>query len=135
VNDLPDAIKAMVQQFFAHIDAAHANSGTTPLDIVRASFPFDVQSEHQADAFHYALHEHGDFVATGGRTWPEDRRRGLRSFYEMLRRENIVITYDPRHGWGHQERLLTDEDMLVRIENPTDKQRIIWRFRSDDLAP
>lgn len=123
-----------MQQFFANLEAAKAN-WPKPLEIVRASFPFDVQPEHQADAFHYALHEHGDYVATGGRTWPEDRRRGLRAFHAMLRQENLVITYDPHKGWGHEQRLPHDDDRIVRIEAPTREQKLIWRFLPDELAP
>ncbi len=84
---------------------------------------------------HYALREHGDFVATGGRDWHEDRRRGLRAFYAMLRQENLVITYDPVQGWGHDERQPTDDNLIVRIENPSNEQRRIWRFLPEKLAP
>ncbi|RAV04318.1 hypothetical protein DQP56_00425 [Mycolicibacter senuensis] len=124
----------MMEQFFADIKAANAN-GPKPLDIVRSAFPFDVQPDHQADAFHYALREHGDYVATGGRDWHDDRRRGLRSFYAMLRQENLVITYCPSQGWGYEQRLPKDDDLIVRIEDPTDEQEIIWRFLPDHLEP
>lgn len=134
MNDFPDAIRAMMQRFFADIEASRANS-PKPLDIVRSSFPFDVQPDHQADAFHYALHEHGDFIATGGRDWPEDRRRGLRSFYAMLGQESLVITYDPRQGWGHEQRQRADGDLIVRIEDPTHEQELIWAFPPDELTP
>lgn len=134
MSDVPDAFKAMMEQFFANLDSAQSN-WRTPLEIVRASFPFDVQPDHQADSFHYALHEHGDYIATGGRSWDDDRRRGLRTFYAMLRQEHLVITYDPRQGWGYAERQSEDEDMIVRIDDITDEQEIIWRFPPDDLAP
>ncbi len=134
MDDLPDGIKAIMDQFLADIKASHADR-PKPLDIVRSTFPFDVQPDHQADAFHYAVREHGDYVATGGRDWHEDRRRALRGFYTMLRQENLVITYSPLDGWGHQERLLNDEDMIMRIENATDEQEMIWRFPPDDLLP
>lgn len=134
MGNLPDDIRAIMQQFLANRQADQPNR-PTPLDIVRSSFPFEVQPEHQADAFHYAVREHGDYVATGGRDWPEDRRRALRGFYTMLRQENLIITYSPHQGWGYQDRVLNDEDMIVRIENPTDEQEIIWRFPPDELLP
>jgi hypothetical protein len=134
VADVPDAFRAMMQQFFANLEEAKAN-WPTPLAIVRSSFPFDVQPEHQADSVHYALHEHGAFMATGARSWDDDRRRGLRTFYAMMRKENLVITYDPRQGWGHAEREPEDGDMIVRIEDTTDQQEIIWGFPPDDLLP
>lgn len=134
VGNLPDDISTFMQQFLASRRAEQPNR-PKPLDIVRSAFPFDVQPEHQADALHYAVREHGDYVATGGRDWHEDRRRALRGFYSMLHQENLIITYSELDGWGHQQRLLDDEDMIMRIENPTDEQEIIWQFPPDDLLP
>lgn len=132
--DVPDAFRAQIDQFFVNLLSAQAN-WSTPLELVRASFPFDVQPDHQVDSFHYALHEHGDFMTTGGRGWDDDRLRALRSFYATLRRENAVVTYDPLLGWGHADRRLEDDDMIVRMTDISDEQEIIWRFPPDELAP
>lgn len=123
-----------MRRWLADLKSSQAN-WPTPLEAVRQAFPFDIRPEHQADILHYAVREHGDFVATGGRDWPQDRRHNIRALYAMLRQDNSVITYSDAQGWAGEPRRRDDGDLIIRIENPTEEQSMIWRFLPDELAP
>ncbi|OBI14940.1 repressor [Mycobacterium sp. E2327] len=117
----------------------------TPREQSMQHFPFKVPTDMgQASPFR-RLRDHGEYVATGGLGMSEDKLQRLRSFYRMLRENNVVVEFDPnvppipgisnKGGWAYRERLPEDADLLIRVNeftDITDEGRTIWRFPAAD---
>lgn len=111
----------------------------TPRERVLKHFPFKVPAQLTNAMPYKRLRDHAEFVETWGVGMSPDKRRRLRSFYRKLRDNNFVIEYDPSlppepgvssvGGWAFRDRLPSDEDLLVRVNehtNITEEGRSIW---------
>jgi hypothetical protein len=118
----------------------HYGGKLTPREFVLKEFPFQVPGPMQTSPYK-RLRDHGEYVATGGRGMHQDELRRLRSFYQKLRDENLVVEFDPEipptpgvsktGGWAYRNRLPSDGDLLIRDNehaNITEEGLRIWRF-------
>lgn len=116
----------------------------TPRQEVLQHFPWDVPA-----AFHRAspcrrLREHAEYMVTGGEGMREDSLQRLRSFYRLLRNDNVVVEYDPdipptpgnKHGgFAYRQRQPEDGNLLIRVNKHTmltDVGRRVWVFPTQD---
>lgn len=117
---------------------------STPLDIVRLHFPWDVPAELQASPIYALMRLHGDFMATGGRGMDAAVVEQVRAFHSRMQDENVVIEFDPNipaaegidgaAGFAFRTRTVDDEGLLVRANGftvLTDEGELIWSFPPD----
>lgn len=108
-------------------------------------FPFKVSAEQGQCAQFKRLRDHLDFVVNHGDGWPYERKRRLGAWYDMLKRENFVVEFDPAlppqpgvckpGGWTYRNRLHTDADFLIRFNEYADLpefEKENWRFPKRD---
>ncbi len=113
----------------------------TPRQIVLKAWPWKVPAEMSQAAPYRNMRNHGEYIATGGKGMSADKLNRLRSFYRMLREEDLVVEFDPaipptpgvsnKGGWAFRQRLPEDGDLLIRVNehtNLTEDGRRIWRF-------
>lgn len=123
---------------------------STPLEIARLHFPWDVPLELQPSPVYALMQLHGDFIATGGRGMDTADLERVHSFHARLRDANVVIEFDPNipadqgidgaAGFAFRPRTIDDEDRLVRANGftvLTEEGDMIWSFPPDlpDLGP
>jgi hypothetical protein len=58
-------------------------------------------------------HEHGDYVATGGRGMSREVLFRLETFHHKLHSENLVIEYDSLSGFHYRERRDSDRGLII----------------------
>jgi predicted transcriptional regulator len=124
----------------------HTYGGRETLrEVVLKHFPWKVSAEQSQSSPYRRLRDHGEYVATEGVGMSQDKLTRLRSFYQTLRNEGVVVEHDPRlppeygvsnkGGWAFRERTPTDGDLLIRVNEftiLTDEGREIWRFPPQD---
>lgn len=120
----------------------------TPREQVNQHFPFQVPTEMGNTSPFKRLRDHGEYVATGGVGMSEDKLKRLRSFYNKLRDENLVLEFDPdippipgvsnKGGWAYRKRRKSDGDLLVRKNEHTtitEEGKRIWRLPPTQFTP
>lgn len=123
---------------------------STPMEIVRLHFPWDVPAELQSSPVYALMRLHGDFMATGSRGMSDADLSRVHAFHARLREEDAVIEFDPNiaadqgidgaAGFAFRSRTIDDEDLLVRANGftvLTEEGEMIWAFPPDlpDLRP
>lgn len=111
----------------------------TPLDVAREVFPWQVPGIQRGKLYD-VLQDHSEYMATGGRQMPEWRLTRLRSFYDKLASEDLVIEHHPdippnedaeNGGFAFRQRQESDGTLIVRendVTNLTKEGRRIWRI-------
>lgn len=117
----------------------------TPRQIVNKAWPWKTSNKHSKCKPFQRLRDHGEYMATGGRGMNEDKLSRLRSWYQMLREENVVLEFDPEippiagvspnGGFRYVPRKKSDKDLLIRVNEHaelSEEGRRIWRFPPRD---
>ncbi|QIS07786.1 XRE family transcriptional regulator [Nocardia brasiliensis] len=117
----------------------------TPRREVAEHFPWKVPSDQQAAMPYQRLRDHGEYIASGGVGMSERKLKGLRSWYEMLRKYNYVLEFDPHQppiygvskygGFVYRERQESDGNLLIRLNSHTrltSRGKLIWVFPPRD---
>jgi len=118
---------------------------TATRDWVLQHFPWRVIVEQGQAPVLRSLHDHAEFVVTGGAAMPDHRLKRLRAFYRALREADVVVEYNPdippqpglsrKGGFALRPRRPTDGDLMIRINEYTrltTEGRNIWRLPEDD---
>ncbi|WP_078323617.1 helix-turn-helix domain-containing protein [Mycobacteroides salmoniphilum] len=113
----------------------------TPKEIVLQNFPWKVPTSMCQASPYRRMRDHGEFMATGGEGMSEVKLKRLRSFYQKLRDEDVVIEFDPdipptpgiasQGGFAYRKRKAKDGDLMIRVNeyaNVTEEGRMIWRI-------
>lgn len=113
----------------------------TPREVAMESFPWkNVGHLHSQATPDRRLRDHAEFMATGGKGMSADRLRRLRNFYRRLRREDLVVEYDPEippgdenkfGGYAYRPREPRDGELIIRVNDlaeMSDTAYVIWRF-------
>lgn len=113
----------------------------TPKQMVLQHFPWKVPASMGQSSPYRRMRDHGEYVATGGVGMSQDKLNRLRSFYQKLRDENLVLEFDPeipptpgvsnKGGFAYKKRRASDGDLLIRVNKHTvltEEGRRIWRF-------
>jgi predicted transcriptional regulator len=116
-----------------------------PREIVNLNFPWKVSAELAQASVCRQIRDHGEYMATGGKGMSQAKLDRVRTLYRKLRRDNVVVEYDPAippqpgvcvtGGFAFRPRLDTDGDLLIRVNqhtNMTEEGRMIWRFPPTD---
>lgn len=115
----------------------------TPRERAREAFPFKVETGHQRTSPDKRLRDHAEYAVTGGKGMKSYKLSRLRSFYDRLIEEDLVVAYDrlmppspgiKYGGYSFEERNEDDEDFVVRFNGDvelTEEQRNLWRFPPD----
>lgn len=117
------------------------NGSRTPREEVLDCFPWTLNEEQSQAAPVRRLRDHGEYIATGGRGMTEYKLERLRSWYQKLRDEDVVLEFDPdipptpgvakTGGFAYRPRKRSDADLLIRVNDYTTltlEGRMIWRF-------
>lgn len=109
-------------------------------------FPFKVPRDPFMDSVpDKRLRDHGELMFAGVDELDPEKRRRLRSFYSMLRRDNLIVVFDldnppspgiGQGGYAYVPRTTDDGDFLVRFNEDcelTEEERLLWRFPPVDL--
>lgn len=104
-------------------------------------YPFNVPAEFHNATQNRRLRDHGEYFATRGKDMDPEKLRRLRTWYQMLRDEDLIVEFDPNlppepgissvGGFTYRRRTPEDGDLLIRINehtNITEKGMKIWRF-------
>lgn len=113
----------------------------TPREIVNDHFPWIVSTAMCQTSPYKRMRDHGEYMATGGKNMSQYKLDRLRSWYRMLRDDNVVLEYDPRlppepgvsnkGGFAYRTSRQGDGELLIRVNDYTeltDEGRRIWRF-------
>ncbi|WP_319431842.1 hypothetical protein [Mycobacterium sp. RTGN5] len=119
----------------------------TPRQMVNKAWPWKTTRLHGASTAFQRLRDHGEFMTTGGVGMNEGKLQRLTAWWEMLRKENVVLEFDPsippkpglspHGGFAYRVRKIEDNDLLIRANEYTDLSRLkatIWRWPSDKLG-
>lgn len=117
----------------------------TPRREVDEHFPWKVPGNQQAAMPYQRLRDHGEYVVSGGRGMQERKLKGLRSWYQLLRKYNYVLEFDPDQppiygvsqygGFAYRDRQESDGNLLIRVNEHTrltSRGRLIWVFPPRD---
>ena len=128
------------QQWVSAVKIAGGLDWGTPRELSRKSWPWQVPSHLQQNFLHKVMRNHAEYMASGGKGMKEYKLRQLRRFYNYLKRENVVVEYDPsipaNHsastgGWAYVPRLQSDGDLIIRVNGHTSLTpigKVIYRF-------
>jgi len=113
----------------------------TPRQVVNKAWPWKTTNEHGKSTLYQRMRDHGEYMATGGKDMSDNKLGRLRSFYQMLRDDNVVVEFDPTlppepgvspyGGFALRKRKKSDADMLIRVNEYTElteQGEMIWRF-------
>jgi hypothetical protein len=119
----------------------------TTRQIVNKAWPWKTTVLHSKSAAFMRLRDHGEFMATGGHGMSEDKLRRLRAWWDMLRKENVVLEFDPNippqrglsphGGFAYRPRKVEDGDLLIRVNEYTNlsgEGAKIWRWQPEKLG-
>jgi len=68
-------------------------------------------------------------MATGGHGMDAGHCKRLDNWLKTLRASNLVLEFDPSHGFAYQDRVTEDDDLLIRVNEHTtltDEGALIW---------
>lgn len=128
------------RQYVSKVKRSQPGWHRTPREIVMEHFPWEVPSEFQGHWVSHMMRDHAEFMATGGRGWPEWKKVELNRFYDKLEREGVVVEFDPDippqpgisiGGWAYRRRRKSDGDLIIRVNRHTKltkEGRRIWRM-------
>ena len=89
----------------------------TPRQKALESWPFIVPAKVCYTSTYRRLRDHGEYWATGGEGMSFEKLSNLRWFYKRL--ESKVVEYVPGEGFVYRERLDSDGDLLIRVNEHT----------------
>lgn len=107
---------------------------------VRRYWPWKVPAGLQDMSIPKRLRDHLEYFATRGRGMRRDALVRLRSFYQKLFDNNLVVEFHPdippnsdaKHGgWIFRPRVDTDGDLMIRVNEVTnlpDMGDVVWRL-------
>jgi len=101
----------------------------TPRQKALESWPFIVPVELCQQSAYKRLRDHGEYMATNGEGMNFDKLSRLRGFYDRLK--EFVLEFDPVEGFVYRERLESDADLLIRVNEHTfvsDEGLNMWRM-------
>ncbi len=117
----------------------------TPRQIAQEAWPWQTTHLHGKATPYKRLRDHAEFMTTDGRGMSEDKLSRLRSFYRKLRKENLVVEFDPdlppeagvspHGGFAYRQRTVEDRHLMIRVNDHTqitDDGREIWCFPPAD---
>ncbi|GJJ24139.1 serpin family protein [Mycolicibacterium mageritense] len=118
----------------------------SPRQVANECWPWDTTNAHGKAKSYQRLRDHGEFMLTRGRGMSEDKLKRLRSWWRMLRDENVVLEFgpdippvpgvSPNGGFAYRERISDDGDLLIRVNrytHLTEEGKMIWRWPPDHI--
>lgn len=129
------------RQRVSQIKQKWANYYKSPRERAKEIFPFDVPRDpFQKSAADKRLRDHAEYALTGGKGMNKEKLQRLRWFYNRLRRENVILVFDPAippsrevstGGYAYVPRTRDDDDYIVRFNEDCDlseEEKMLWRF-------
>lgn len=89
----------------------------TPRQKALESWPFIVPAKLCFTSAYRRLRDHAEYWATNGEGMSFEKLSKLRGFYKRL--ETQVVEYVPGEGFVYRERLESDGDLLIRVNQHT----------------
>ncbi len=101
----------------------------TPRQLVQKEWPWETTSLHGKSKAFQRLRDHGEFMVTAGGGMSEDKLQRLKSWWRTLRRQDVVLEFDPSTpphpglspygGFAYMKRVVEDDDLLIRVNEFT----------------
>ncbi|AGT14328.1 transcriptional repressor [Mycobacterium phage Adzzy] len=117
----------------------------TTRQIVQQAWPWKTGKGHDKAKGYQRLRDHGEYMRVGSfRTMSEDKEKRLKSWWKMLRDNDLVLEFDPnipptpgvapQGGFRYVARTEKDDDLLIRVNeytNLTDEGEMLWCWPPD----
>lgn len=115
----------------------------TPRQRINEAWPFKTTDLHSKSKAYQRLRDHGQFVEQRGRGMNEDKVKRLKSWWRMLRDQDVVLEFDPSiepyrgmagGGFRYVPRQIEDDDLLIRVNEHTKLTpagEVIWAWPPD----
>jgi len=115
----------------------------TRQEMLADNWPFKVPVDMGNQYPFQLLRDHLEYMMTNGKGMAEDRLKRLRSFYQKMRDQDLVLEFDPnippeqgvspRGGFAYRKRRKSDRGLLIRVNGHTDTNTIeqgrhLWTF-------
>lgn len=100
----------------------------TPREEVMEHFPWKVPTKLHDSTYNMRMRDHMEFRATSGKGMSDDKLSRLRSFYELLTTEDLVVEFDPdlpppkgqiHGGFRLVPREESDGKLMIRVNDHT----------------
>lgn len=113
----------------------------SPTERIEELWPWDVPSRFHRAPPYMRLRDHLRWRAERGAGLSKDRLALLQGFYDRLRRDNVVVEFDPtipKHpgvftgGWAFRDREESDGERIIRVNEYTKELskegEFVWRL-------
>lgn len=129
----------VTRQYVSWVRQNYDGVTPTPREDVMQHFPFKGAIFHDS-TYDRRLRDHLEYQVTGGDGMSADKLRRLRSFYNKLQSENLVVEFDPDTpaedgnkpgGYTLRPREKSDGDLIIRVNEHTELTaagQVLWRF-------
>ncbi len=107
-------------------------------EFLRDHFPWKhIPVSFQQASPYRRMRDHGEYVMTWGVGMSEDKLNRLRSFYQNMIDNNVVLEYDPEippnqwantGGWAYRKRRKSDGNLLIRVNSYTELTELGRRY-------
>lgn len=131
----------VTRQYVSWVVDQYPGVTRTPRESVREHYPFIHDGSFHGCIISRLLRHHLEYIATGGKGMSYEKLQRLRTFYERIQNENVVVEFDPDlppypgnkfGGFAYRPRLESDGALIIRINEhtkeitPVDLERF-WR--------
>lgn len=112
--------------------------------VVNKAWPWATTNLHSKSKVYQRLRDHGEYMLTDGAGMSEDKLARLRSWWQKLRKDDLVVEFDPalpplrgvspHGGFALRHRVPEDRDLLIRVNKHTtltEGSRRIWCWPAD----
>lgn len=117
----------------------------TTRQIVQQAWPWETTKLHGKSKAYQRLRDHGEYMRVGSfRTMNEDKQKRLKSWWKMLRGQDVVLEFNPDFppqagvapygGFRYVPRTVEDDDLLIRVNehtNLTPEGEMLWAWPDD----
>lgn len=110
----------------------------SPRQRAREYYPWSVPPSSQGAHQYHRLTDHAEYCLNDGRKMSDQKLLELSRFYAFLKREDLVVEYNPQvdGGFCYQPRQDTDDDLIVRRnEHTTINEHNGWVWTFPDTLP
>lgn len=135
-------------QYVSWIKRQYGGVIQSPRETINEMWPWNVVRPFHYSSPYARLRDHFQYMSTGVETMKTDRISLLISFYERIRRDNVVVEYDPEippsegigpGGWAFRPREKSDGDLIIRVNKHTkelsEEASQVWRFPPEIPEP
>lgn len=132
-------------QYVSWIKRQYGGVIKSPQETINELWPWNVERQFHFASPNLRLRDHLKYMARGGKGMDPNRLILLKGFYERLRKQNVVVEYDPdippsdgiyTGGWAFRPRQESDGELIIRVNEHTkelsEEAQMVWRLPPED---